>query len=446
LFVRRLSLFFVLLAGTGLIAGCGGTSGSGTTGGTGGSGGGGTGTPSGANVLSIAVNGGPTANLPGGVNYENAAFASATVCAPGSTSNCVTIDNLLVDTGSVGLRVFQSEVSSLNLPGLNAANGSPAYDCVNFVDGSYLWGPVEQADVTLSGETASSSPIQVISSATTGIPSSCSNGSTQNENTQALLGANGILGVGVEPTDCFYAGGSACDPSSGLSSPPYPAYYSCSGGSCNPAFVAVANQVVNPVVVFPTDNNGVIVELPSVSGSAASVSGSLVFGIGTESNNALASSATVFTMVCDNFTTIFSGQTFGITDPNTCAGPGSFIDSGSNGLYFPNVSNIPACPTNTAAGNLSGFYCPTSTDNLSATNEGEDGASKNTSFSVDNAENLFTTSSTSSDAAFSGLAGVNPTGVGFDWGLPFFFGVNVYSAIDGQSVPSGAPPAPWWAY
>lgn len=441
--MRRFSLLFCLLAGAGLVAGCGGSNG--TSSKTSGGGGGTTGTPSGANVISIAVNGGPTANQTGGVNYEDAAFASATVCAPGSTSNCVTINDLLVDTGSVGLRVFQSEVGSLNLPGLNASNGSAAYDCVNFVDGSYLWGPVQQADVSLGGETASSSPIQVISNATTGIPTTCSNGSKNNENTAALLGANGILGVGLEPTDCYYAGGSACDPSSGLSSPPYPAYYSCSGSSCTPAFVSVANQVVNPVALFPKDNNGVIVELPSVSGSAASVTGSLVFGIGTESNNQLSSSATVFTLQCDDFTTTFGGHTLGITNASTCAGPGSFIDSGSNGLYFPNETSIPTCPTNTAAGNLSGFYCPTSADNLTATNEGQDGTSKQTSFTVDNAETLFT-SNTSSDAAFAGLAGLNPTGVGFDWGLPFFFGVNVYNAIDGQTMPSGEPPGPWWAY
>jgi hypothetical protein len=396
--------------------------------------------------MSIAVNGGPTANQPNGSIYEDAAFASATVCAPGSTSNCVTINNLLVDTGSTGLRVFESEVASLNLPAVNASNGSAAYDCVSFVDGSFLWGPVEQADVSLGAKTAGSAPIHVISSSTTSIPTSCSNGSTQNQNTAALLGANGILGVGVEPTDCFYQGASACDPAFGLSSPPFPAYYTCSRGACGPAFVGVSSQVVNPVALFSTDNNGVIVELPSVSGSAPSVTGSLIFGIGTQSNNQLPSTATVFTLACDDFTTVFDGQTYGITNVSTCAGAGSFIDSGSNGLYFPNAAKIPACPSSTSVGNLSSFYCPSSTESLSATNEGANGTSKKTTFSVANAETLFTSASTGSDAAIPGLAGTNPTGVGFDWGLPFFFGVNVYNAIDGQNVPSGAPPAPWWAY
>ncbi len=396
--------------------------------------------------MTIAVNGGPVENQSGGYIYENGAFASAKVCAPGSTSNCVTINDLLVDTGSYGLRVFNSEVSSLNLPAVKASNGSAAYDCVSFVDGSYLWGPVEQGDVTLGGETASNLPIQVISSSTTGIPSSCSNGSTQNENTALLLGANGILGIGGEPTDCFYAGASACDPSSGLSSPPSAAYYTCSGSTCGPAFIAKANQVANPVVLFATDNNGVIVELPSASGSESTLSGSVVFGIGTESNNQLPSSATVFTLACDEFTTVFDGQSFGITDATNCSGPGSFIDSGSNALYFPNVPNIPECGSNTPVGDLSGFYCPTATDSFSATNEGENGKSKSTSFSVANTENIFTNSATASDAVQPDLAGTNPSGYGFDWGLPFFYGVNVYSAIDGQSVPSGAPAAPWWAY
>ena len=428
----------ILLIVLGFAAGCGGSTTTTTSSTTV------TGSGTGANVLAIAVNGGPEQT--NGYIYQNAAFASATICAPGSTSNCATIDNLLVDTGSTGLRIFDTEVSSLNLPAVNASNGSAAYDCVAFVSGAYLWGPVQQADVTLGGETASNVPIHVISSSTSGIPSSCSNGATENDNTAALLGANGLLGVGVEPTDCFYAGASACDPSGGLSSPPYPAYYTCSGSTCNPAFVAEAKQVTNPAALFAKDNNGVIVELPSASGSAASLSGSLVFGIGTESNNQLPSSATVFTLACDAFTTVFDGQTFGITDATTCAGPESFIDSGSNSLYFPNVPNIPECSSNTPAGDLSGLYCPASTENLSATNEGQNGASKSTSFSVANAESLLTNAATASDAVLPTLAGTNPTGYGFDWGLPFFYGVNVYSAIDGQSMPSGAPAAPWWAY
>jgi hypothetical protein len=433
----QVSLF---LSGTIVMAGCGGSSiaGSSSTS-TGGAG------SSTSNVMAISVNGGPTVNLPGGGIYPNGAFASATICAPGSTTDCATVDGLLVDTGSTGLRVLQSALSSLNLPAVNASNGSAAYDCVSFVDDSFMWGPVQDADVTLGEETATNLPIQVIS-ASADVPSTCSNGSTMNQDTLDTLGANGILGVGNERTDCFYQGASVCSPSSGLSSPPYPAYYTCSGATCSPAFVATNNQVANPVALFPSDNNGVIVELPAVSGSAASVSGSLVFGIGTRSNNQLPSSATIFTMTCDYFSTTFDSQTYGITNATNCAGPGSFIDSGSNGLYFPNAANIPTCSANTPAGDLSSFYCPTSTQNFSATQFGASGTSKSVSFSVANAESLFTSPGTESDAALSGMAGTNPSGYGFDWGLPFFYGINLYSSIDGQTMPSGTPAAPWWAY
>jgi Protein of unknown function (DUF3443) len=433
--VRTLSVL-ILLGSLGFVIGCG--SNNGTTP---------VGVPTGGNnnVLPIAVDGGPNPSQNG--IYTNGVFASATICSPGSTSNCVTVDHLLVDTGSYGVRVLQSALGSLSLPGLNASNGSQAYNCVAFADLSFLWGPVMKASVTLSGETANNIPIQVISSSPGAIPTSCSSGNTTGlENTQALLGANGILGVGLEPTDCAVATSegpaSPCDPSFGVT--PIPdVYYTCSSSGCSAQYVNEANQVTNPVVLFTVDNNGVIVELPKVSSTAATVTGSLVFGIGTESNNAL-SNANVFTTACDYFNTTFEGQAFDI-DPSSCTGAGSFIDSGSNGLYFPDVNNsIPICSNSTPIGDLSSYYCPTSLLSLSAVNQDPNtGFTETTDFSIDNAQNLFTANP--GNAAFSTLGGPAASGDGFDWGLPFFYGRFVYSAIDGQSVPTNAP-APWWAY
>ena len=435
--MREKFLALIVMGGLGFAVGCssGGSTPSGVPGG-------GSTTD---NVLSIAVNGGPTANQAGGSIYPNGAFASITICHPGSTTNCVTVDNLLVDTGSQGLRVLQSAVSSLGLPTVNASNGSAAYDCASFVDGSFLWGPVQSATLTLAGEVASSVPIQVISSSTANIPTSCSNGGV-NENTQASLGANGILGVGLEPFDC----GLSCDASSGSSTPPAGAYYTCSSSGCTPAFASCGaecndsssvEQVTNPVIAFPLDNNGVIVELPSISGgSAATVTGSLVFGIGTETNNQFSSSASVFTVANDFFNTTFEGQAFDI-DPSSGTGPGSFIDSGSNAYFFFNVNNIlTLCPATSSAAD---FYCPTSLTALSATVEDPNtGFSEPVDFSINNAQTLFA----SGDAAYSTLGGPVPAGEGFDWGLPFFYGRNVYVAIDGQAQPSNLANAPWWAF
>jgi hypothetical protein len=401
--------------------------------------------PTGPNVLKIDVNGGPEVGVAGGGVYQNVPFATAKICTPGSTSNCVTISGLLVETGATGLRVFDNEVKSLNLPSVKASNGSPAYDCVSYGDGTYIWGSVQQADVILASETASKVPIHVISSADDA-PSSCSNGGGLNLNNAIALGANGIIGIGFEPTDCYFDNQSICDASDGLPTPPFPAYYTCSDTDCTPAFVAKANQVTNPVVLFPKDNNGFMMSLPAASKPMVNLSGYVVFGLGTQSNNRLSSSASVITMACDAFTTVFANQTLGITDASTCAGPYSAIDSGSNGIYFPNFANLPLCPTSTSAGDLSSLYCPAGTENFSATIRGQDGRSKSANFSVGIGEQLLTSAPTAPDAVLPTLAGTNAFGNGFVWGLPFFYGRDVYFSIAGQSAPSGTPKTPWWAF
>jgi hypothetical protein len=176
--------------------------------------------------------------------------------------------------------------------------------------------------------------------------------------------------------------------------------------------------VPNPVSLFTTDNNGVIIELPAVpAGGSLTVSGSLVFGIGTESNNALDTATTYTVDVNGNFTT--TGYT-GAPTP-----PASFIDSGSNGYFFPSTT-ITQCTSSAA-----GFYCPSTTENLSATNQGVNGASGTVNFSIANALTLFA----NGDSAYSDLGGTFSGA--FDWGLPFFFGRNVYTGMQSATNVNG---------
>jgi hypothetical protein len=58
---------------------------------------------------------------------------------------------------------------------------------------------------------------------------------------------------------------------------------------------------------------------------------------------------------------------------------------------------------------------------------------------VQNADTLFSNTSAS---VFPGLAG--PNADTFDWGLPFFFGRNVFTAIESRSTPAGS--GPYWAF
>jgi hypothetical protein len=362
---------------------------------------------SGANVAPISVNGGPA-----GIDYVDAAFASVTVCVP-TTSTCQTVDNILVDTGSSGLRILSSAMT-LPLP-QQTSGGDPVVECFPFVSG-YTWGPVQTADVEMASEKASSVPIQVIGTSTA-VPSSCSSFGASSD-TLETLGANGIVGVGLFAQDC---GDPTCPASANI-------YYECpSAASCTAITATSAQEVQNPVSLFATDNNGVIVELPAVSGGEEpTLSGSLVFGIGTQSNNALGG-ATIYTAdEYGNFTTTYQ----------TVAYPDSFIDSGSNGYYFldSSLAGITEC------GDEPGFYCPATTQNFSnVTNQGGNGNSGTVSFSIANADSLFEVN----DFAYGELGGISGTTAPyyFDWGLPFFFGRNVYTGLQSATYPNG-----YWAY
>jgi len=168
---------------------------------------------------------------------------------------------------------------------------------------------------------------------------------------------------------------------------------------------------------------------------APSVSGQMVFGVGTQANNGLGSANVFLFDPYGNVETAFPAG--GTQYP-------SYLDTGTNGLFFldSTTTNLPLC-----TGGLSGFYCPTSTENLSATVVGSDGTSSVVDFSVANASRL-----AARNFAFGNLAGPMPGFSpnaslqlpGFDWGLPCFFGRTVFVAIEGQTTPAG--PGPYFAF
>ncbi len=392
-----------------MLAACGGASI-----GAGGSTGGGTIPSSGSNVQAISVNLGPNSNLGPEYYYQNGVFTSVEVCTPGTTI-CQTIDNILVDTGSYGLRLLGSAVN-ISLPTQTNAGANPIGECTVFADG-YVWGPVAAADVLIADETASSVPIQLISADDNSFPpapSSCSEGAGQNENTLATLDANGILGIGVLEQDC----GAECSTEVNNDF-----YYQCSSSTqCIPTTEPLSAQVTNPVTLFASDNNGVEIQLPEIaSGGAATATGAIIFGIGTRSNNALGS-ATALKPIDDagDISVMYNG-----------ASSDGFIDSGSNALYF--SANFPTC----SQAEYSDFYCPTSTQNESVQVSGPSNQpSVTVMFSVANAATLFG----SGNAALDDLAGTSVEGDYFDFGLPFFYGRNVFFAIENKSTPAGVGP------
>ena len=393
-----------------LLVGCGGGSGGG---------GGSSGPAPVPNTLSVTIDAGPSAVTSKNQAEANILYASVTLCTPGSTTACQTIDHVQVDTGSTGLQVLADALDGSATPGTlhDPTTGAALLECVQFADG-YTWGSMVLADVTIGGRKIASLPVHLIGDAAAGTaPSSCVSGPA--ENTTAQFGAKGVLGVGNWLQDC----GQYC-----VTNAPAGLYYVCPSQACQSTTVALSNQLQNPVALFGTDNNGIMIRLPAVSPpGAATLDGTLYFGINTQSDNALGS-ATFFTL--DGFgdlITVFGGTTMSK----------SFVDSGSNAYFFD--SSITQCSSTTSTG----FYCPASSLAESATIQGQNGTTRTVNFTVDSADQLFTIAAT----AYPNLAGTNAApngqnnGTSFDWGLPFFFGHNVYVLFESNTVSGTTGPA-----
>jgi hypothetical protein len=377
-----------------------------------------------SNVVSVIVDGGPNNSS------VNTLFTIVTVCVPGSMTACQTIDHIQVDTGSYGLRLL-APVLTLSLPVTMATDGNSLVECTQFVDG-YSWGPIASADIQVGEETASSVPVQVIGSSSFAVDPNCSNKGTA-EDTVKAFGANGILGIGVFEQDC----GANCAPSTTVDNSANGYYYSCTAAGCVGTTVPLNNQVLNPVRLFATDNDGSIIDLPSVTApGTTTLTGSLIFGIDTQTNNASGSETILgVDLSYGDFTTVFNSQML----------TRSFLDSGTNGTYFDDA-NLTPCPppANSTDPDFSGFYCPASTQSFTATLMGTNNTTIPETFTVDNAQTLATQNPTFSvlptlAGPWSTVGSVATTDT-FDWGLPFYYGRRVITAIENQRTAVGTGP------
>ena len=379
------------------------------------------------NTLAVTVDAGPSSLTSLGEIAANTLFATVTICTPGSTTACRTIDHVQVDTGSTGLRLLYSTLGGAVAPAAvrEPLTGRPLLECVQFADG-YSFGSVGTVDLTMGSRTIAGLPIQVIGDPAAGTaPGSCASGPA--ENTVADFGANGVLGIGNFIQDC----GAAC-----VTRAVAGTYYTCpttaGGSACAATTVALSQQVPNPVSRLATDNNGVVVQLPAVaSPGATTVNGTVLFGVATQTDNALGATRPYTLTTQGTLTATLNGATLS----------GSFIDSGSNANFFPSTA-IATCATNAS------FYCPVTTSGVktsvsqSVIITGTNATSSTLTFNVDNADTLFATSLT----AFPGLAGPSGTllngsaGV-FDFGLPFFFGRSVAVLIEGATAGGVTGPA-----
>ncbi len=334
----------------------------------------------------------------------NLPFVSVTLCD--GNQHCQTIDHVVVDTGSYGLRVLHSVLQPQLALNPSTSGAGTLAECASFLSG-YMWGGVFSATVQIGGETTTRAiPVEIIDddNALTlpPAPVSCSNGGT-NIGTLNGIGGNGLLGLGLFVAD-------------------EGTYYSCSGANCSLMSVSppASSQVSNPVAFFYADNNGAILQMPAISGMGCpSATGTLTFGINTQANNNLQGYSVMPADGYGDFTATYNGM----------PSPSSYLDSGSN--Y--NFLVIPGMGTDGQ-----GDYTPPQYTLLSpvmlTSNVLTAPSSIQTSIGV-----ISPYAINSTYTAINDIAGMGNSGA-IDFGMPFFYGKSIAFLLNGASVAQGSGP------
>lgn len=340
----------------------------------------------------------------------NTPYVDVTICAPSGV--CQTVRDVLIDTGSSGLRLFASALTAqmqTALPMISATTGGQLAACAQFASG-YAWGSMRQATIRIGGKATSTAvPIQLMNDpGLPAAPAACAGQGVDFASSFAGI-ANGILGISNFKYDC----GQVCAQStrSGF-------YYTCSNGNCSLTTAALAQQGINPVAAFATDNNGSILQLPAVPlpNGAPSADGTLTFGIGTQSNNTLTAAQLYPLDSQGNLKLSLSGvvQT-------------GFVDSGSNAFYL-DLSGVPTCSN--------GFYCPSTTLNGTVQLQTASGVYGSMQpIYIGDAKAMFATQ----NAALPALGGPAAIAGLVDLGLPYFYGRAIATGLEGTntSAPNG---------
>lgn len=381
-------------------------------------------TPSNSNLIVNITPNGREGQLCGNINIP---CVSVTICSPTNPTSCQTIDNVLIDSGSVGLRIFKSILnSSLVLP-LESAGNSTIANCVGYGDLSANWGPLAIANITLSNEsTTQSIPIQLIDSSYANGGSKCLNSfnntrsSFHLENSPEEFGFNGILGVAPIIYDNITG------------------YFSCTDSLCLDE-TEIIHEVTsllmtNPIAFLPESyGSGITFKLPTLDNNGATnVVGYAIFGVGSNNDNIFESGINIYHIYTDgssncNYYLFICMPTTLLTNTTIQYG---FLDTGSNFFSF-NDDNI---------SNTDGFYTPNSMRTLYASNTSENGEVITTSFNIANIYNLF---NNTNNTAFNNN-GANGFDGFLDYGLPFFFGKTVYICF--QDKTCNGIPGPYWAF
>jgi Protein of unknown function (DUF3443) len=318
-----------------------------------------------------------------------------TVCIPG-TKSCQTLDHIEVDTASTGLRIYSAALT-VKLPEETEANGNTIGECAwNY------WGYMHTADVKIGGLTASRVPIQVIETTDPNATKLCGADGDYNPKTY-----DGIIGVSPSLVDTMLWG-----------------YYSCKAGNCQNITIDTSLGVGNVVGMFPTDNNGCVVQLPSIpSTGEKAVTGKLIFGIGTRANNQPPKDLLPIALdaTWGQFKVESQGKVYE-----------SAFDSGTWSYNVPFLTKD-LCPNDTVR------LCPSAPVELPVDILNPAG---NVAYltSIEIADyNKYP----AGNMAFDNLGTAWPGSTQLMLGIPYFFGRSIYYAYDQRHISSGLAKGPW---
>ena len=233
---------------------------------------------SGPNVIPVEVSTGVVLNdktkRPRGCGFVNMPCISVTLCSPQKTNQCQTIPNILVDTGSTGLRIY-SDAVTLPLPANRDKMTHKAVGiCTTFGfqhdNKTSIWGKMVTADVILGSEPVVKIPIELIDIQFAGQYRADGSNMVKKPACGHLVSKrlintrnaryNGILGVGPALYDLMD-------------------YYGCSQDVCQEISRRIDHPLTNPVGALPVDNNGVVLVLPPMAEVNRGVGGKLILGV-----------------------------------------------------------------------------------------------------------------------------------------------------------------------
>ncbi len=333
----------------------------------------------------------------------NRMVVQVSVCVPG-TRSCATIDDVMIDTGSTGLRLEASAVPSwLRLPAVLGPGHEPLAECLRFV-GDDAWGPLERVDLRIGGLMASGLPIQIIGDMAAAQPASC-------PRSEVDPTSNGTLGIGTHLTDCE----GECRQSEAD-----PIYFDCKRGHCDPleGRVGEAYRLPNPIAFFDRHDNGVVFDLPDAAGEGSLDSvGTLTIGVETD-HGRFDSAAIVKLDERGRFTTLYGGREY----------PDSYIDSGTETFIVPDDA-LPRCPA------LPWAFCAAPAVTRDAAMLGRDGARNVTSFRVGDYRHI---RQRGFGASAEIAVAARPASRAFVWGAPFFLGKRIAVVLEGRGIPGVA--------